>query len=174
MAWSMSDPTLHRQDGKLWLFGTVSEARARANDELHIYIADALDGVWWAPPGNPVVSDRAGPGRRAGCFSGTAHLIRPGQDCSGRYGRAVVLNRVDALNERAYAETPIGRIDSSGLPGNRGYAHGQLRRWPRIPGRTHEGAWKSGTQRRTNKASKPGGGRLGLEDTQEGRVKKET
>ena len=32
----------------------------------------------------------------------------------------MVLNRVDELNERAYAETPIGRVDGSGLPGNRG------------------------------------------------------
>ena len=117
---SMSDPTLHRQDGKLWLFGTVSEVRARANDELHIYMADALEGAWRPHPANPVVSDcrRARPAGRL--FLQDGRLIRPAQDCSGRYGRAVVLNRVDALNERAYAETPSGRIDGSWLAGNRG------------------------------------------------------
>ena len=69
----MSDPTLHRQDGKLWLFGTVSEARARANDELHIYIADA-PGRRVVAPTRPIpwCLTAAGPGRRAGCFSGTA------------------------------------------------------------------------------------------------------
>ena len=117
---SMSDPTLHRQDGKLWLFGTVSEVRARANDELHIYVADALDSAWRPHPANPVVSDRRRARPAGRLFFREGCLIRPAQDCSGRYGRAVVLNRVDALNEHSYAETPIGRIDGSALPGNRG------------------------------------------------------
>ncbi len=119
----MSDPTIHQQDGKLWLFGTVSEGKGWANDELHIYMADALDGAWRPHPANPVVSDcrRARPAGqlffRDGC------LIRPAQDCSGRYGSAIVLNRVDELNERSYAETPVGRIDGSWLAGNRGSVH---------------------------------------------------
>ena len=117
---SMSDPTLHRQDGKLWLFGTVSEARARANDELHIYVADALQGTWRPHPANPVVSDRRRARPAGRLFFRDGQLIRPGQDCGGGYGRAVVLNRVDELTECAYAETPIGRIDGTGLPGNRG------------------------------------------------------
>ena len=117
---SMSDPTLHRQDGKLWLFGTVSEARAHANDELHIYTADALEGAWQPHPSNPVVSDRRRARPAGRLFFRAGRLIRPSQDCSGRYGGAVVLNRVDELNERAYVETPIGRIDGSALPGNRG------------------------------------------------------
>ena len=116
----MGDPTLHRQDGKLWLFGTVSEARTRINDEVHIYMADALDGMWRPHPANPVVSNR-GRARPAGrLFFRGDRLIRPGQDCSRGYGRAVVLNQVDVLNERTYAETLIGHIDASGLPGNRG------------------------------------------------------
>ncbi len=117
---SMSDPTLHRQDGKLWLFGTVSDARARANDELHIYTSDALEGSWRPHGSNPVVSDR-GRARPAGrLFFRDGSLIRPSQDCNGGYGRGVVLNRVDALDERVYSETPLGRIDGSVLPGNRG------------------------------------------------------
>ena len=117
---NMSDPTLHHQDGKLWLFGTVSEARMRANDELHIYMADALEGTWRPHPANPVVSDHRSARPAGRLFFQDGHLIRPSQDCRGRYGRAVVLHRVDVLDERTYAETPIGRIDGSGLPGNRG------------------------------------------------------
>ena len=117
---NMSDPTLHLQDGKLWLFGTVSAARARANDELHIYIADALDGAWRPHPANPVLSDRRRARPAGRLFYQAGHLIRPGQDCSAGYGRAVVLNRVDELNEHAYAESPIRRIDGAELAGNRG------------------------------------------------------
>ncbi len=116
----MSDPTLHRQDGKLWLFGAVSEERARANDELHVYMADALEGPWRPHPANPVVADRRRARPAGRLFFQDGILIRPGQDCDGGYGRAVVLNRVDTLNEAAYAETPIGRVDGSELPGNRG------------------------------------------------------
>ena len=132
---SMSDPTLHRQDGKLWLFGTVSEVRARANDELHIYMADTLEGAWRPHPANPVVSDR-GRARPAGrLFFRDGHLMRPGQDCYGRYGRAVVLNRIDELNERSYAEIPVGRIDGSWLAANAGVHYAQSRRRSRISGR---------------------------------------
>ena len=116
----MSDPTLHVQDGKLWLFGTVSETRARANDELHIYVADTLDGAWRPHPANPVVSGRRRARPAGRLFFRDGHLIRPSQDCGSGYGRAVVLNRVDELNEHAYAEAPIGRIDGAELPGNRG------------------------------------------------------
>ena len=105
----------------------------------------------------------AGHDRRAGCFFWDDCLIRPAQDCSGRYGRAVVLNRVDALNEHSYAETPIGRIDGSALPGNRGTHNGQLRGRPRISGRTHEDAQRNG--------SEPGGRRLSLEEGKKGRVR---
>ena len=116
----MGDPTLHRQDGKLWLFGTVSEARARANDELHVYVADALDGAWRPHPANPVVSDRRRARPAGRLFFRDGQLIRPAQDCGGGYGRAVVLNRVDELNERVYAETLVGRINGTELAGNRG------------------------------------------------------
>ena len=116
----MGDPTLHRQDGKLWLFGTVSEARARANDELHIYVADALDGAWQPHTANPVVSDRRRARPAGRLFFRDGQLIRPAQDCGGGYGRAVVLNRVDELNERVYAETLVGRINGTELAGNRG------------------------------------------------------
>ena len=114
----MSDPTIHPRDGRLWLFGAMSEARERANDELHVYVADALDGAWRPHPANPVVSDcrRARPAGRM--FSLGGELLRPAQDCARQYGGAVVINRVDELNERAYAETPVGRIDGRRLGGD--------------------------------------------------------
>ena len=116
----MSDPTIHRQDGKLWLFGAVGETREWANDELHVYMADALDGAWRPHPANPVVSDcrHARPAGRL--FSRGGELIRPGQDCSGSYGRGITLNRVEKLTPDSYAETTVGRIDSAWMLGNVG------------------------------------------------------
>ncbi|MGL4396098.1 MAG: glucosamine inositolphosphorylceramide transferase family protein, partial [Hyphomicrobium sp.] len=39
-----------------------------------------------------------------------AHLIRPTQDCSTGYGGQVTLNRIERLDEGAFAETAIGTI----------------------------------------------------------------
>ena len=116
----MSDPTIHRQDGKWWLFGAVSTRRSEANDELHVFTSRALDGAWRPHPANPVVSDcrRARPAGRL--FFRDGALIRPGQDCGGRYGRAITLNRVEKLDPCSYAETTLGRIDGAWLPGNLG------------------------------------------------------
>ena len=116
----MVDPTVYQQDGKLWLFGAESAADEHPHDELHLYRAEALDGEWRPHPANPVVSDcrRARPAGRL--FRHDGQLLRPAQDCSGRYGSGIVLNRVEVLNEREYAETPVGRIDGSWLAGNRG------------------------------------------------------
>ena len=37
-------------------------------------------------------------------------LIRPSQDCSDSYGRAIVFNRIEVLSETDYRETTIGRL----------------------------------------------------------------
>jgi hypothetical protein len=43
-------------------------------------------------------------------FEVEGRLFRPAQDCSRRYGEAVVINRVDVLTPEAYFETPVARI----------------------------------------------------------------
>jgi hypothetical protein len=107
------DPTLLEHAGRLWLFAGLSEGRGPAQDELFLFHADALDGEWRPHPRNPIVSDvrharPAGPLFREG-----GHLYRPGQDCSGSYGSAFWLHRVDRLDEHAYEETPVRRLDAS-------------------------------------------------------------
>ena len=111
------DTTLLERDGRLWLFANLSEPRACADDELFLFHADTLLGRWQAHPANPIVADvrRARP---AGpFFQRGAELIRPAQDCSRTYGGAIVLNRVDVLNEADYRETPVARIEPSWQPG---------------------------------------------------------
>jgi hypothetical protein len=139
------DPTLLLDDGRLWLFVGIAEDGAAPNDELHLYSSESLAGPWWAHPANPVVSDvrSARPGGRI--FRHRGHLIRPAQDCSVRYGGALVFNRVDVLTAREYRETTIGRIEPTWLPGlvaTHTYNFGTTvevldgkRRIPRRPGR---------------------------------------
>jgi hypothetical protein len=107
------DTTLLEQGGRLWMFVNLAEPRASGDDELFLFHADSLHGPWRPHPANPIVSDvrrarPAGPLFRLG-----ESLIRPSQDCSRTYGGAIVLHRVDALNEAEYRETPISRIEPS-------------------------------------------------------------
>jgi hypothetical protein len=110
------DPTLHVEGERLWLFVTLTEEGAAPNDELHLYSSTTLHGPWEPHPANPVVSD-ARSARPAGrLFRHGPTLVRPAQDCSRRYGFAIVFNRVDVITETRYAETPVGRIEPSWYP----------------------------------------------------------
>jgi hypothetical protein len=111
------DPTLLEHEGRLWLFAGMSEGGGAAQDELFLFHADSLDGEWRPHPRNPVVSDvrharPAGPFLREG-----GQLYRPGQDCSGAYGSAFWLHRVERLDPHAYEETPVRRVETSWHPG---------------------------------------------------------
>jgi hypothetical protein len=111
------DATLLEDDSRLWLFLNAAEAGASINEELHLYSSSDLRGPWVPHPENPVVSD-VGCARPAGrIFRRDGALIRPSQDCSDDYGRAVVLNRIDVLTPIEYRETPIERIEPNWAPG---------------------------------------------------------
>jgi hypothetical protein len=114
------DATLFRHDGHLWLFANVSDSGGPTVDELFLFRADSLDGEWIPHPMNPVVSDvrRARPAGRL--FERDGRLIRPSQDCSWRYGSAVVLNEVTVLTPDRYEEATLGRIDPDWGKGNLG------------------------------------------------------
>ncbi|HEX5240871.1 MAG TPA: MATE family efflux transporter, partial [Candidatus Limnocylindrales bacterium] len=104
----VSDPTLVRRNGRWWLFGT---SRGRGvNEALRLWHAPRLEGPWKPHRLDPVKVDRssARPGGTPFVLHGA--LYRPGQDNSGRYGGAVVLNRVDRLTVRDYEEVPVARV----------------------------------------------------------------
>jgi hypothetical protein len=105
------DSTIFANQGKLWLFANVAEPGASTFDELHLFLADSLEGNWSSHPKNPIVSDvrRARPA--GALFVEGGKLIRPSQDCSLRYGAALVLNEVKTLSETDYWEAPFSRIE---------------------------------------------------------------
>jgi hypothetical protein len=110
------DATLLEHDGWLWLFTNVAEPGACVDDELHLFAAAQLAGPWVPHRENPIVAD-VGRARSAGrIFRRGGELIRPAQDCSRGYGRAVVLNRIELLTREDYRETPIERIEPTWAP----------------------------------------------------------
>ena len=111
------DATLHDDGDRLWLFACLTAPGASPNDDLHLWSSTALTGPWEPHPLNPVVSD-ARSARPAGrIFRQGADLVRPSQDCSQRYGFAIVFNRIDVLTDDNYRETAVGRIDPGWHPG---------------------------------------------------------
>jgi hypothetical protein len=104
----VSDPTLIRRHGRWWLFGT---SRGRGvNEALRLWHAPRLEGPWTPHHLDPVKVDRSSARPGGTPFVLHGQLYRPGQDNSGRYGGAVVLNRVDRLTVREFREEPVARV----------------------------------------------------------------
>ncbi|HET7028766.1 MAG TPA: hypothetical protein VFI28_13820 [Candidatus Limnocylindrales bacterium] len=111
-----ADATLVEHDGRWWLFTARPGPGGRTADELHVYIAASPLGPWRAHPRNPVVSDvrTARPG--GAFFRHAGRLYRPAQDGGPTYGYALVVMRVDRLDEDGYAETCVQRIEPTWRP----------------------------------------------------------
>lgn len=112
------DSTLLEHDGRWWMFTNVAPYAGSSNyDELCIFHAESPLSERWTPhASNPVIS-HVGFARPAGAFfreQGT--LIRPSQDCTGEYGRALRLNRVDVLTPDDYREVPLATIEPNWDP----------------------------------------------------------
>ncbi len=105
------DTTIFDDGELLWMFTAIAMPGAAPTDELFVFWATAPDAAWTAHPMNPVVSDvrRARPAGRI--FRNGADVLRPAQDCAGRYGSAIVLHRIDVLTTTDYRETVLGRMD---------------------------------------------------------------
>ncbi len=106
------DATLVEVEGRWWLFTNISpHAAIRNYDELHAFHGPTPLGPWTPHRRNPVKSD-ARSARGAGRFFWKGQtLFRPSQDCSGRYGSAIVINRIDRLTPDAFHETIVGRVE---------------------------------------------------------------
>ncbi len=109
------DATLFEHDGRWWMMVNLREEGASSWDELFAFHADSPLGKFVPHPGNPVVSDvrRARPAGRV--FSRGGRLFRPAQDCSGHYGRALVINEILTLTPDDYRETVAARHDAAAL-----------------------------------------------------------
>ncbi len=112
------DATLFERDGRWWMFVNLRAPGGSSWDELHLYSAPDLRGPYTPHPLNPVVSDvrRARPAGRI--FERGGKLYRPGQDCSGWYGKALSLMEIKQLDEKGYAEELAAHLGPELIPGS--------------------------------------------------------
>ncbi len=112
------DATLHQEGDRWWMFVNIgSEEASHCHDELYLYHAPSPLGPWQPHPRNPVKSDARGARPAGRLFRCQGQLYRPAQDCSRRYGGAIVLNQVRRLDLAAYEEAEASRIVPGWRPG---------------------------------------------------------
>lgn len=108
------DTTPFFHEGRWWLF-SARRGAPHWGGPLLLHYADTLAGPWQSHPLNPVVTDfsAARPGGRVAKVDG--RLLRPAQDCSTAYGRALVINEIVRLTPTEYEERVVRRISPADL-----------------------------------------------------------
>ena len=103
------DTTPIRVEDVWYFFTTTLEPFA----ESFLFVADRLEGPWKLHPCNPI-SGSVKSGRSAGhLFWRDGRLYRPTQDCSIRYGYAIMLNEVVRLTPHEFEERRVGYLGPS-------------------------------------------------------------
>lgn len=103
------DCTFLDWEGRIWMFAV--EERHAGNAELFLFHSEDIAGPWQPHPLNPIKTDVRN-ARPAGTpFVYQGKLYRPAQDCSRHYGQATVIHEIVTLNERAYVERPVARVE---------------------------------------------------------------
>ena len=117
---SLVDATLFEYNRRWWIFANSRAAGGNSWRDLSVFCADSPLGPWQAHARNPVVSS-LGSSRPAGrILRRGGEWLRPSQDCSSVYGRAVVFNRIDELTEESYHESPTVTLGPEWIHGNIG------------------------------------------------------
>lgn len=105
------DTTIMFHGDRFWLFTNMDKMGGSPPgkgrwDNLFLFYSDSPLGKWIPHTHNPVITDisRARPAGKI--FEEAGDLIRPGQDCSIRYGAAIQFSKIELLNEREYRENP--------------------------------------------------------------------
>jgi hypothetical protein len=99
------DTTLFRHDERWWLFTTTN---CNKHDNLRLFFADDLFGVWTEHPASPIVDGdprTARPAGRVVPFGGG--FLRFAQDCATLYGLHVTAYEITTLTTSAYVERPV-------------------------------------------------------------------
>ncbi|KAK3134962.1 hypothetical protein QOZ80_5BG0412950 [Eleusine coracana subsp. coracana] len=104
------DASLVQYEGNWWLFASdFTRYGVEKNAELEIWYSNSPLGPWTQHNQNPIYKADKSLGARNGgrLFIFEGSLYRPGQDCSGTYGRKVRLYKVEKLSKEEYKEVPV-------------------------------------------------------------------
>src|SRR5207249_5024391 len=105
------DPTPALLLGRWWLFANAPAYGAGSMDELHLFYSDSPLGPWTPHRDNPIKSDVRSARPAGRIFENHGEFYRPAQDCSTRYGSAVVINRILQLRSEEHTSELQSRFD---------------------------------------------------------------
>jgi hypothetical protein len=103
------DSTVFLYNNRWWLMAT--DGALNEYDNLNIWFADDLLGPWIPHPLNPVKLDICSARPAGPPFIHKGQLYRPSQDCSGHYGKRIVINRIIRLTPTEFREEKVAVID---------------------------------------------------------------
>lgn len=114
------DATLFEHQGRLWIAAGSQSPGSSTWDGLSLFHAERLDGPWTPHARNPVIVDVRCARPAGELYRKDGALWRPSQDCSGGYGSALTLARVDDLTPDTFSETPVTTFRLDGRRGSSG------------------------------------------------------
>ena len=100
----LSDATLVRHGGRLWMFAAAHDGTGSRTDLLCIYSADQVAGPWTPHPLNPVLVDHRTARPGGNMFERDGRLWRVAQDCTRGYGSALAIVEVLRLDETGFEQ----------------------------------------------------------------------
>ena len=95
---------------------TRNRSRIRRSAERVVACVTPI-GVAAPQPGGLVATDASVARGGGGVVQDGTRLIRPSQDCSSVYGRALLFNEISSIDADCYQERTICRIDAEWMPG---------------------------------------------------------
>ena len=131
---SCVDPTVFWRAGRWWMMASPVVFPGHA-PITWLFSAPHIVGPWKLDPSGPVAMD-ASYARGAGrVFHHAGRDIRPSQDCSVTYGRAVIFNEIIELGQNTYTEKPVARVEGGWMPGLLGvHSYSRASDWEAIDG----------------------------------------
>ena len=103
---ALSDTTPVFIEGTWYFFTTTYEPFMQS----FLLWSDRLDGKWHLHPKSPI-SNSAQNSRGAGAIKiERGRMLRPTQDCSVRYGYAILINEIVRLTRTEFEERPVDRL----------------------------------------------------------------
>ena len=100
------DSTLFQKEGKWWLFTSIKDINFKSSESnLHIFHSDNFDSNdWKSHKKNPFISKDYSSRSGGRLFRRNGDLVRPTQDCNGRYGQGIHLNLIKELSDHSFHE----------------------------------------------------------------------
>jgi len=107
------DSTIFFYENKWWMFTGIRENIRSGWNNLHIFFTDNPTIANWIPhPMNPIIKNIKNSRPAGAIFIEDGQIFRPAQISSiEEYGKAIVINQINILNENNYEEEKIKIIE---------------------------------------------------------------